>query len=153
MTIYLVQHGKSVPKEENPERPLSEQGRREVEKIAVGLKDYNIHVNFIYHTSKLRAVQTAQILHNHVHAAHGLIQTEGMNPNDDVRSFVQNITLHDQAMFVGHLPFMERFVSYLVAGDEEKLVFKFQNAGVIILQYSEEQKKWYISGSFLPQPV
>jgi len=34
MNIYLVQHGKPVPKEEDPERPLSAQGKEDVEKIA-----------------------------------------------------------------------------------------------------------------------
>ena len=36
MTIYLVQHGKSRPKEENHERPLSDIVDEEVEKIAPG---------------------------------------------------------------------------------------------------------------------
>lgn len=30
MRIYLVQHGLAIPKEVDPERPLSEQGREDV---------------------------------------------------------------------------------------------------------------------------
>jgi phosphohistidine phosphatase len=44
LTIYLVQHGKSVSKEEDPDRPLSDIGNEEVKKIASGLKEYNISI-------------------------------------------------------------------------------------------------------------
>ncbi len=34
MKLYLVQHGKALSKEADPQRPLSEEGIREVKKMA-----------------------------------------------------------------------------------------------------------------------
>ena len=91
MTIYLVQHGKSVPKEEDPDRPLSNIGVQEVEEIALRLKAYNICLKSIHHTNKLRAVQTAEILQKYLNTPQGIIEIKGMNPNDNVRLFAKNI--------------------------------------------------------------
>ncbi len=153
MTIYLVQHGKSVAKEEDPNRPLSITGVREVEEIAAQLKNYCTDLEIIYHTSKSRAAQTAEILQRHVNAAKGIHETEGMNPTDDVHLFARNAIKTDRAMYVGHLPFMEKLVAFLVTGDEEKTVFKFQNTGVVRLEYSSEKDHWIISGALLPRPL
>ena len=153
MTIYLVQHGKSVPKEEDPDRPLSDIGDEEVEKIASGLKEYNISVNSIFHSNKLRAVQTAEILQKYLNALQGTNEMTGMNPNDDIRLFAENIDKVEDAMYVGHLPFMEKLVSFLITGDDSKGIFKFQNAGVVKLQYFNEEQSWFITGTLLPRPV
>ena len=34
MRVYLMQHGKPIPKEENPERPLSVAGKKDVERMS-----------------------------------------------------------------------------------------------------------------------
>jgi len=34
MKLYLVQHAKAVATEQNPQRPLSREGRQEIQKIA-----------------------------------------------------------------------------------------------------------------------
>ena len=153
MTIYLVQHGKSVSKEEDPDRPLSDIGSEEVEKIASGLKEYNISVNSIFHSNKLRAVQTAEILQKYLNALQGTNVMAGMNPNDDIRMFAANIDKVEDVMYVGHLPFMEKLVSFLTTGDDSKGIFKFQNAGVVKLQYFDEEESWFITGTLLPRPV
>jgi phosphohistidine phosphatase len=153
MTIYLVQHGISVPKEEDPDRPLSDIGAEEVEKIASGLKEYNIRLNSIFHSNKLRAVQTAEILQRYLNASQGTKKITGMNPIDDVRLFATNIDKVEDAMYVGHLPFMEKLISFLTTGDDSKGIFKFQKAGVVKLQYFDEEESWFITGTLLPRPV
>lgn len=45
MALYLVQHGKSLPKDIDPEKRLSEEGIAEVEKIAQAAKGYKIPVS------------------------------------------------------------------------------------------------------------
>jgi phosphohistidine phosphatase len=152
MTIYLVQHGKSVPKEEDPDRPLSTVGIQEVEEIASRIKEYSFSLQSIHHTNILRALQTAEILQKYLNAPEGMVETKGMNPNDNVLLFAKDIYKTDHAMYVGHLPFMEKLVSYLVTGDDGKIIFKFQNAGIVKLQFSDDGKYWYISGALMPQP-
>ncbi len=62
MNIYLVQHGKPVPKEENPDKPLSNQGKEDVERVASFLMKAGIKVDDIFHSGKTRAMQTAEIM-------------------------------------------------------------------------------------------
>ncbi len=44
---------------------------------------------------------------------------------DDVEAFASQITQDSDVMFVGHLPFLDRLVSFLVTGNQEKSVFEF----------------------------
>ena len=83
----------------------------------------------------------------------GIKEIPGLNPKDDVRSFTKNLSKVNNVMYVGHLPFMEKLVSLLVTGDENKKVIAFQNAGIIKLQYLEEEKHWVIAGALLPRAV
>ncbi len=62
MKIYLMQHGKPVSKEENPDRPLSEEGRRDVGKMALLLHTCIPLPGEILHSGKTRAEQTAEII-------------------------------------------------------------------------------------------
>ena len=52
MTLYLVQHGKSLPKDIDPDRGLSEEGITETERIAGVAKGYGVAVSLIRHSSK-----------------------------------------------------------------------------------------------------
>ena len=62
MALYIVQHGKGLPKGADPEQGLSPEGAGEVEKIAGVAKGYNVNVSEIVHSGKKRAKQTAEIL-------------------------------------------------------------------------------------------
>ncbi len=61
MAVYLVQHGKSLPKEKDPAKGLSETGRQETLKIADVALMYQVPVSIIAHSGKTRAEQTARI--------------------------------------------------------------------------------------------
>jgi phosphohistidine phosphatase len=47
MALFLVQHGTSVPKEVDPECPLSDEGRDTVERIARDAAGHKIEVDLI----------------------------------------------------------------------------------------------------------
>ena len=59
MRIYLVQHGKAKPAEEDPARGLSEEGYLEVKQVADFLAGLRITVSLIQHSGKKRAEETA----------------------------------------------------------------------------------------------
>jgi len=63
MRLYLVQHGKAKSKDEDPDRPLTDQGRNDIKKVAVFLaENAGLKVTSIYHSGKTRARQTAEVL-------------------------------------------------------------------------------------------
>ncbi len=139
MKIYLVQHGNAVAKEANPERPLSEEGRREVERIAGFIKPLNISVCNLWHSPKTRAVQTAEILAGVIKSDGGVIEHEGLGPNDDVVKIRDEIVKRgEDIMIVGHLPFLGRLASLLITGSESAKVAAFQQGGTVCLESSED---------------
>ena len=59
MRLYLVQHGDAVPKDVDPDRPLSDQGRADIKRLTVWLSHQNVQVAQILHSGKNRAKETA----------------------------------------------------------------------------------------------
>lgn len=62
MFVYLGQHGEAEREEVDPARPLTEKGRNDVRKVALFTAGAHVRVERIFHSGKLRARQTAEIL-------------------------------------------------------------------------------------------
>jgi phosphohistidine phosphatase len=144
-TVYFMQHGLAVDKADDPERPLSDAGIEQTEKIADTLRASGTVITSVFHSGKLRAAQTADIMA----AAMGLdavTMIEGLSPNDEVSLLSQNLDAND-ALYVGHLPHLERLASYLVSGNEDATIVKFQNSGVLCLEkeHSHYHVRWLLT--------
>lgn len=130
--VYFVQHGIALSKEADPERPLSEAGRVEVERVAAHLARHGIVVRAIRHSGKLRARQTAELLADHLEVAE-VTAVPAMNPNDDAWELLKRLET-DGEMFVGHLPHLQHVVSRLAGGSGSHPVVRFRNAGVVCME-------------------
>ena len=151
MALYLIQHGKSLPKDQDPDQGLSQEGRAETERMANAAQKYGIAVSQIRHSVKTRARQTAEIFANALNPKQGIEEVTGIKPMDDVAAYAANIDPADDTMLVGHLPFMERMTAFLVTGSFEKPVFKFQNSGIVCLDKDPETQAWIIVWTLMPQ--
>lgn len=149
MALFLVQHGKSLPKDQDPDQSLSEEGKVQVESLAKEAQKHRIPVSLIQHSGKTRARQTAEILASALSPNKGIEPTSGLNPLDEVSIFANQIDPLDNVMLVGHLPFMERLTSYLITGSIEKPVLKFQNGGIVCLD--QENGCWLIKWTLMPK--
>ena len=145
MNLYLVQHGKAVAKEVDPDRSLTEQGRAEVERVAAFIEPLSLSVGCLWHSGKTRAAQTAEILAEVVKADKGVLQRDGLAPNDDVANLADELNAANQdIMIVGHLPFLSKLASLLISGSESTNVVAFKNGGVVSIRRSE-QNQWQLS--------
>jgi phosphohistidine phosphatase len=150
MTLYLVQHGQSLPKDVDPDQGLSETGVAETERIAGVAKNYQVKVVHILHSVKTRARKTADIFASALNPSGGVKEVEGLKPMDDVAAFAADLSPDTNTMLVGHLPFMERMTSYLVTGSIDKPVFKFQNSGIVCLDQDPDSDSWIIIWTLMP---
>jgi phosphohistidine phosphatase len=150
MALYLVQHGKSLSKDVDPEQGLSEEGKAEVARIASVAKDYQVKVGHILHSGKKRARQTAEIFAASLDLAGKIEELSGLKPLDDVADIAATLDTRDNTMLVGHLPFMERLTGHLITGAADKRVFKFQNGGIVCLDADLEKNTWYIKWTLMP---
>lgn len=153
MALFLVQHGVSAPKELDPEKGLTDQGKAETVRICEVAKGYGIRVAKIVHSGKKRAKQTAKIYHDILAIKPPLETVSGINPQDDVRAFAQTISAAANVMVVGHLPFLQRLVAYLTTGSADLKVYQFQNSGIVCLDASEGpdgKLDWFIKWTLNP---
>ena len=151
MALYLVQHGKSLPKDQDPDQGLSAEGIAETERIAKLAGDAGFSVSQIKHSVKTRARQTAEIFAGALNPKQGIREVSGIKPLDDVAEYAANIDPIEDIMLVGHLPFMERMTSFLITGSTDKPVFKFQNSGIVCLDKDPEAQAWVIRWALMPQ--
>jgi phosphohistidine phosphatase len=151
MALYLVQHGKSLPREVDPEQGLSGEGFSDVERIAGVAKGYSVRVLSIKHSGKKRARQTAEIFAAALEPQNGVEKQTGLDPLDDVTALEGKLRSDENVMLVGHLPFMEKLTSYLVTGSTEKRIFKFQNGGIVCLDRELDSPSWFIKWSLMPK--
>ena len=135
--LYLVRHGEAKPKDEDPERGLTEEGHSNVRKMASWFGASGIRVDEIRHSGKLRAQQTAEIfaeaLGTQVEAVSGLA------PKDDVTSIVTRLESGaGNIMLVGHLPFLERLAALLTAGNADSSNVTLDAGAVLELTMSDD---------------
>ena len=150
MALYVVQHGKSLPKNEDPEKGLSSEGKQDTERIAGVANGYGVTVSAIFHSGKKRARETAEIVAKVLRPKKGVEVRSGMNPLDDVQAFSANLHQDQDIMLVGHLPFLERLIGFLIAGDPNLTVFKLQNSGIVCLAPVEQTGRLAIRWALMP---
>jgi phosphohistidine phosphatase len=154
MKIHLVRHGEAVSSEYDPQKPLSEQGLADVQKVASFIEPLGISVEHIWHSDKMRAAQTAEILAESVSAEKGCSARENLGPNDDVTIIADQLEAYNtNLMIVGHLPYLGYLTSLLVAGKETANVTAFDAGSIACLNRSNPgrwQIEWMITPKILP---
>lgn len=148
MKCYLVRHGDALPATENPQRPLSYEGRRQVERTARLALQRGIEVSAIYHSGILRAKETAVILAKDLSVAN-VAERSGLRPEDDPASAKAELeTGGDSILLVGHLPFMDRLAGLLVNGDTERPAVEFFPATMACCSRSKDH--WRLAWVLAP---
>jgi phosphohistidine phosphatase len=150
MALYLVQHGLSLPKEEDPQKGLSKEGREQTERIAEVARGYQVRVSAIFHSGKARAQQTAEIIEGYLAPPEGLRLREGLKPLDDAATLAAELELNRDWMLVSHLPLMERLTSCLIIGNPTPTVLKFQNSGIVCIDEDPREHRAVIKWALMP---
>lgn len=150
MKLYLVRHGNAVDGSNDMIRPLSKEGIAEVRKVADFLKDHGCQVDTIYHSVRLRAKQTAEILHERLKVKKLLVERSGLSPNDAVTDVADFVERHkEDIMLVGHMPFMGKLVSLLVDKESGRDLVIFRTGGVVVLE-KKHGESWRIGAVIDP---
>ena len=106
MKIYLMRHGHALDNINDERRPLSPEGLEQVERTAAHLLELNLPIKVVYHSSLLRAKESAIHLCHHLKLS-APVERKGLRPNDDIMNFCEEVRyLEEETLFVGHMPFM-----------------------------------------------
>ncbi|HLC14830.1 MAG TPA: phosphohistidine phosphatase SixA [Thermodesulfovibrionia bacterium] len=151
MFLYLVQHGEAKKEQEDSARPLSEKGLMDVRRTAAYLSGLHIKIDEIFHSGKLRAKQTAEILSETLVPANGLSITDGLAPSDDPAIWVERLKdVKNDIILAGHLPHLGKLTSSLLCGDSNKNIVAFRMAGVVCLK-RDDDKVWSLQWMVIPE--
>jgi len=151
MRLYLVQHGEALPKEVDSDRPLSDRGRQDIEWLAGFLATRDVRVSRVWHSGKTRARQTAELLAAAVAPGVKTGPRAGLAPNDPTEDFARKLaTWREDAMVVGHLPFMARLVSRLVAKSDDGTTVAYLPGSLVCLE-RDEDGAWAIAWMLRPE--
>ena len=153
MRIYLVQHGDAVPKEQNPNRPLSDKGRQDVGRMASFLARGGVRVARVVHSGKVRSRDTAVLLSRTL-GPNGVVEEAeaGLDANDTTERLAQAIAgWTDDVITVGHMPHMGRMVSFLTTGNAAADVAAFAPGTVVCLEKAAEGEGWAVAWMVRPE--
>jgi len=139
-----MQHGEAVSSEQDPARPLSETGRRDVERLATVLAARGVRMSRVLHSGKLRAQQTAEILAAALAPGATPQAHEGLAPKDRASDLASGLAAwNTDSLIVSHLPFLDHCLSWLVSGHEGGGIAAFQ-PGAIVCLTPDERGGWSI---------
>jgi phosphohistidine phosphatase len=148
-----MQHGEAAAAEIDPTRPLTAEGAAHVLAVSVLAGRAGVRVDRVVHSGKLRAEQTAALLAEHLHC-HRVDRVGGLKPGDSVAEARDGLLADGAAgslAIVGHLPFLDRFASLLVAGDPEAGVIAFRNAALVRLVPAGEGRRFRVAWILPPE--
>ena len=147
--LYFAQHGLAVDKADNPDCPLSISGIKQTDLVAANLNKQQMTISKIFHSGKLRASQTADIFAEQLNVSE-ILAVDYLSPNSDISIIAASLDT-DSALYVGHLPHLNKLTAYLLTGAENKNIIRFQNSGVLCLANTQQdyQVAWYL----VPNPL
>ncbi len=114
------------------------------------LAEKKISFDAIFHSPKLRAKQTAELIASKAAPHLSLQEKEGLKPNDPIEPFLSEI-LHEEGslLLAGHLPFITSLISYLLFRKDTPLFLNLCAASVTCLMRVENS--WIIDWHVTPQ--
>jgi phosphohistidine phosphatase len=149
--LYLIQHAQAKTKDEDPDRSISDEGRREAEMIASFAAQNNCMTSsLIVHSGKKRAEQTARIFGERLGLLNEIREFSGLAPMDDVTIWSKRLKeSKEDIALVGHLPHLKNLASYLLTGNVSGIQIDFKNAGIVCLERNNENR-WSLSWIVTP---
>ena len=134
MKLYLAQHGEAVSELKDQARPLSNKGKEDVAAVAAFLRERGVHVGEVWHSTKVRARETAEILAEALLPGKNPIERAGLAPNDATEALLDELSaVKGDLLIVSHLPVLSRLSSLLITGRDAYVPVFFHQGGVVCL--------------------
>lgn len=142
MRLYLVHHGDAVGPDVDIRRPLSEAGRRSVERLASAAADLGTRPAVVWHSGKLRARQTAEAYWRACNALAEFGATRDLQPDDPPGWMRDRLRFESRdVLLAGHYPHLPRLLASL-RGEPEGALAAFPPHGVVALRTDDDGQTW-----------
>ena len=152
MEIHLMQHGTCLPKEVDPDMPLSPVGRDQIVRSSAAMRQLGLGFDRIVVSPKLRARQTAEVVAEVLgYGGRDIVVSETVKamarPSDTVE-YLRGLSA-ESVLIAGHLPNLAELTSFLLCGAGPIRV-DISNGGLMRIDVQELPTdnailKWYLT--------
>ena len=141
MPLFLIRHAHAVSEQENPQRPLSDRGRTQVRALATFFRHNGLFTPaYVWHSPLARARETAELLLIGLASEAALVETQGLQPEDDPQEMADRLNTIATAInvaIVGHEPHLGALATLLIRGKPAMEIFDFKKGAVLALERTE----------------
>ena len=141
MNLYLVHHGVAVAPDVDARRPLSPNGKADVERLAAQAAARGAKPVVVWHSGKLRAKQTAEAFWRACNALAECSATRDLQPDDPAQWIRDRLRGETRDILIaGHFTHLPRLLALLVLGGEAGSEFPMN--GVVALTTDDGGETW-----------
>ncbi len=163
MNLYIVRHAHAVtlqpPElEADEDRPLSEQGREQVQALAAAIRHAGIRFNRMVASPLLRARQTAEDLQRALLLPPETVEiSETLAPGASRKQLAKHLRrlAADSVAVIGHEPDLSRFLSWLIGSKRAQIELAKGGMASVICEEPPRKKagrlEWLLTPAWLPK--
>lgn len=152
--LVFVRHGQASDGVDDQLRQLTPLGIAQINKAGDFLRHKGLRISQAFHSGKLRAKQTAEILCQQIGYEEPLNELNLLLPNANPSELIQKLSSYfntDIVLFVGHLPHIRDFAFELSGFKHAGMLQSIQfNPGTVLLFDTEDLITWRLSESYDP---
>ncbi|MDH5600937.1 MAG: phosphohistidine phosphatase SixA [Gammaproteobacteria bacterium] len=153
MKLYLMRHGEALSPDKDPERGLSDNGKLRIEKLARQLDKNGVSFSQVFHSTKKRARETAEIMTSIISPDATTAIHRHIAPNDEPHSVITEINdWNEDTLITSHLPFVPNLMTALTGEDAFLSNISFETGTIICLERNEHAT-WVLSWSMSPSSL
>jgi phosphohistidine phosphatase len=153
MQIYLIRHAHAVDATEDPQRPLSKKGHKQVKRLAKFFRNNEgLETHEFWHSPLVRSRETAELLTAQLGTPAKLVEIAGLESGDDPAKIAERLKSRKTPVaIVGHEPHLGALASLLVAGMAEPPRFVLKKSAAVALERAEGgwAVRWQVSPELL----
>ena len=130
MQVYLLRHGiaeEGSPGQSDGDRELTPEGRRKLRETLRTATHADVKPTLILSSPLVRALQTAEIARDILHAKGEVLRTKALLPSSTPEQVWEEIRVHkdeNELMLVGHDPLFTSLAGYLLGAPDLQVDFK-----------------------------
>jgi len=142
MNLYIVRHAIAVERgtsgyddSNDDQRPLTAKGRKKMEQIVKGLRQFGVELDMVLTSPYVRARDTAEILVSEFKMKDKLALSENLIPPGKFEQLIDEINEKynaDNIALVGHEPMLSSLISFLLTGNTD-MAITLKKGGVCYL--------------------
>ncbi|QSR86235.1 phosphohistidine phosphatase SixA [Candidatus Methylacidiphilum infernorum] len=154
MDLILVQNAEALPKEQDPDRPLTARGIETASQLGKFFKSMGFNPRKIYHSPKERSRQTAEIIGKALSNEVKLQLFKGLLPGDSIADLLKEIKkIGEDSIIVGHEPTLSKLSTRLLVKSKVSSFFQMEPGCCVWLSYDNKHKECLLKGFFRSQAL